>query len=123
MPSRLFCTARSTCVSSSSAAAAAALEDKTHVERAVQNNRDGMRQLSAAFTEMGLDYIPSAGNFICVDLKKPAKAVNEALLRQGVIVRPVAEYGMPNHLRITIGLPQETDKFIRALKETVGSQK
>lgn len=105
------------------AAAAAALEDETHVARAVQNNRDGMRQLCHAFTEMGLDYIPSAGNFICVDLKKPAKAVNEALMRQGVIVRPVAEYGMPNHLRITVGLPQENDKFIQALKKILGSQK
>lgn len=101
------------------AAAAAALEDETHVARAVQNNRDGMRQLSAAFTEMGLAHIPSAGNFICVDLKKPAQAVNEALLRQGVIVRPVANYGMPNHLRVTVGLPEENRRFIDALRSIV----
>ena len=105
------------------AAAVAALEDEKHIERAVQNNRDGMRQLSAAFTEMGLAHIPSAGNFICVDLKNPAKAVNEALMRQGVIVRPVAEYGMPNHLRITVGLPAENERFINALKKAVSTQK
>ena len=99
------------------AAAAAALEDTTHVERAVQNNRDGMRQLSKALTEMGLAYIPSAGNFICVDFRKPAEAVNEALMRQGVIVRPVANYGMPNHLRVTVGLPEENRRYIDALRK------
>jgi histidinol-phosphate aminotransferase len=83
----------------------------------VQNNRDGMRQLREAFTEMGLAHIPSAGNFVCVDLKKPAEAVNEALMRLGVIVRPVANYGMPNHLRITIGLPEENRRFIEALRK------
>ncbi|MCR4348051.1 MAG: histidinol-phosphate transaminase [Sulfuricaulis sp.] len=105
------------------AAAVAALEDGTHVERAVQNNRDGMRLLITAFTEMGLAHIPSAGNFICVDLKNPAKAVNEALMRQGVIVRSVAEYGMPNHLRITVGLPEENERFINALKKAISTQK
>ncbi len=105
------------------AAAAAALEDATHVERAVQNNRNGMRQLCEAFTETGLEYIPSAGNFVCVDFRKPAKAVNEALLRQGVIVRLVAEYGMPNHLRITVGLPEENERFLNALKKALGSMK
>lgn len=103
------------------AAAAAALEDEAHVERAVQNNRDGMRQLSEAFAEMGLAHIPSAGNFICVDFRKPAEAVNEALMRQGVIVRSVAEYGMPNHLRVTVGLPEENARFIEALKKISNS--
>lgn len=101
------------------AAAAAALEDAAHVERAVRNNRDGMRQLCDAFTDMGLDYIPSAGNFICVDFKNSAQAVNEALMRQGVIVRPVAEYGMPDHLRITIGTPEENERFINALEKVI----
>lgn len=101
------------------AAAAAALEDTTHVERAVQNNREGMHQLSEAFTELGLAYIPSAGNFICVDFMKPADRVNEALMRQGVIVRPVANYGMPNHLRVTVGLPEENRLFIDALRKIV----
>jgi histidinol-phosphate aminotransferase len=99
------------------AAAAAALEDEAYVERAVQNNHDGMRQLSEAFKEMGLAYIPSAGNFICVDFMKPAEGVNEALMHRGVIVRPVANYGMPNHLRVTIGLPEENRRFIDALRK------
>ena len=88
-----------------------------HVAHAVQTNRDGMRQLIGAFEELGLEYIPSAGNFICVDFKRPAAAMYEALLRQGVIVRPVANYGMPNHLRITVGLPEENQRFIEALRK------
>jgi histidinol-phosphate aminotransferase len=104
------------------AAATAALEDTAHVARAVQTNRDGMRQLIEAFKELGLEYIPSAGNFICVDFKRPAAAMYEALLRQGVIVRPVANYGMPNHLRVTVGLPEENMRFIKALEEIVRSK-
>ena len=101
------------------AAAAAALEDAAHVERAVQNNRDGMRQLIEALGQLGLPYIPSVANFICVDFGKPAGPVHEALLRQGVIVRPVAEYGMPNYLRVTVGLPEENRRFVEALRKTV----
>ena len=59
-----------------------------------------------------LDYIPSKGNFITIDFKQPAASIYDALLREGVIVRPIASYGMPNHLRISIGLPEENDKFL-----------
>ena len=101
------------------AAATTALEDVAHVGRAVQTNRDGMHLLIGAFRELGLEYIPSAGNFICVDFKQPAGSMYEALLRQGIIVRPVANYGMPNHLRITVGLPEENRRFIDALRKIV----
>lgn len=101
------------------AAASAALDDTAHVARAVQTNHDGMRQLIEAFKELGLEYIPSVGNFICVDFKKPASGLYEAFLRQGVIVRPVANYGMPNHLRITVGMPEENRRFIEALRKIV----
>ncbi len=104
------------------AAATAALEDTAHVARAVQTNRDGMRQLIEAFKELGLEYILSAGNFICVDFKRPAAPMYEAFLRQGVIVRPVANYGMPNHLRVTVGLPEENERFIKALEKIVRSK-
>ncbi len=104
------------------AAATAALEDTAHVARAVQTNRDGMRQLIEAFKELGLEYIPSAGNFICVDFKKPASGLYEAFLRQGVIVRPVANYGMPNHLRVTVGLPEENERFIEALEKVMRTE-
>jgi histidinol-phosphate aminotransferase len=101
------------------AAAGAALRDGAHVEYAVTLNQEGMRQLTAAFRELGLEMIPSVGNFVCVDLGRPAAPVYEGLLRQGVIVRPVANYGMPNHLRITIGLPDENRRFLEALRPVV----
>ena len=101
------------------AAATAALDDEAHVARAVQLNQSGMLQLTEAFIQMGLKYIPSAGNFVCFDVGRLAAPVYEALLREGVIVRPVASYGMPNHLRVTVGLPEENDRFIQALKKVM----
>jgi len=101
------------------AAATAALQDTAHVERTVALNRQGMRDLTDAFDRLGLKFIPSVGNFVCVDLGRPAAAAYEALLREGVIVRPVANYGMPNHLRVTVGSAPENERFIRALEKTI----
>jgi len=101
------------------AAATAALGETTYVQRAVQNNRNGMQQLREAITGMGLGCIPSVGNFLCVDCGRPAGEVNQALLRQGIIVRPVAEYGLPNHLRVTVGRTDENEKFIQAFKKVL----
>lgn len=101
------------------AAAKAALEDSDFIRRAVELNRAGMSQLVAGFAEMGLEYIPSAGNFITVDVARYGPEVDQALLREGCIVRPVANYGLPNHLRITIGLAQENARFLTALKKVL----
>lgn len=100
-------------------AALAALEDDDHLARSLACNRDGMRQLASAFTAMGLEFIPSAGNFVCVDMARDALGVYDALLREGVIVRPVGSYGMPQHLRVTIGLPEENERFIKALEKVL----
>ena len=97
------------------AAAAAALEDSEHLERSRQVNREGMRQLADGFRALGLGHIPSVGNFVSVQLPVAGRKVYEGLLREGVIVRPVANYGMPNHLRITVGLPHENSRFLKAL--------
>ncbi len=102
------------------AAATAALSDREHLQRAVRVNRVGMQQLTAAFERLGLDYIPSAGNFVCVDVGRPAAAVDAALLREGVIVRPIAGYGLPQHLRVTVGLEAENERFIAALTKVLG---
>lgn len=101
------------------AAAQAALADDAHLTRSLQVNQQGMLQLTAAFAEMGLEFIPSAGNFVSVNVQRDAAPVYEALLYEGVIVRPVASYGMPQHLRITIGLPEENERFIAALKKVL----
>jgi histidinol-phosphate aminotransferase len=69
---------------------------------------------------MGLDYIPSVGNFVSIDVGEQAAAVYDALLHEGVIVRPVANYGMPRHLRVTLGLAEENTRFLNALKKVLG---
>lgn len=99
------------------AAAAAAIQDREHVRASVELNRAGMRQYVAAFERLGLDYISSVANFITVDLGRPAGPVNQELLRRGVILRPLANYGMPNHLRISIGLEAENARCIATLTD------
>lgn len=71
----------------------------------------------------GLEFIPSQGNFITIDFKQPALPIYQALLHEGVIVRPIAGYGMPNHLRISIGLPEENDMFFTALVKVLSKNK
>lgn len=97
------------------AAATAALDDAEHLARTVQLNDTGMAQLVAGLRALGLRLYPSKGNFVLVDCARPAGPVNEALLRQGVIVRPVGGYGLPTQLRITIGTAQENARLLDAL--------
>lgn len=101
------------------AAATAALADTDHLARTQETNTAGMRQLEAGFKAMGLGFIPSVGNFVCVDVGRPAAPVYDALLREGVIVRPVANYGLPNHLRVTVGRPEENERFLAALEHVL----
>ena len=101
------------------AAATAALEDVEYLQCSRQNNRDGMRLLEDGFQNLGLDYIPSAGNFITVHFGRDAAPLYQALLREGVIVRPVANYGMPESLRVSIGLPAENRRFLDALTKVL----
>jgi histidinol-phosphate aminotransferase len=105
------------------AAAIAALNDKPFLEKGARNNAEGYQQLTAAFDELGLEYVPSFGNFVLVrvgDDDNAGARVNLALLKQGVIVRPVGNYGLPQWLRISIGLPEENARFIEALKKALG---
>jgi histidinol-phosphate aminotransferase len=106
------------------AAAIAALGDSAFLEKGARNNSAGYQQLTAAFDALGLEYVASHGNFVLVrvGLDDGAGArVNLALLKQGVIVRPVASYGLPQWLRISIGLPQENATFIAALNHAMTS--
>lgn len=95
------------------AAALAALGDETHVQESLRINRQGKAFLYAAFDRMGLSYTPTEANFIWVKTPREAKTIYEALLREGVIVRVMGE----RHLRITIGLPEENRRLIRALEK------
>ncbi|MCX7087801.1 MAG: histidinol-phosphate transaminase [Methylococcales bacterium] len=97
------------------AAAEAALADVDYLQKTIDLNQHGMQQLTAAFKTLDLEWIPSAGNFVTVDLKRSAQPIYTALLAKGVIVRPVANYELPNHLRISIGTAAENQVFIAAL--------
>ncbi|MGB5761959.1 MAG: histidinol-phosphate transaminase [Sedimenticolaceae bacterium] len=101
------------------AAALAALQDQDYLRRSVELNRRGMQQLLEGVRRLGLDFIPSAGNFLTIDLGRDAGPVDQALLRLGVVTRPVANYGLPNHLRVSIGLEHENARFIDALERVL----
>lgn len=95
-------------------AAQTVLQDKQYLADSVALNNQGMADLSAFFDQHGLEYIPSMGNFITVNVGS-AEQVYQALLQEGVIVRPIAAYGLPNHLRISIGTQAENHVFKEAL--------
>jgi len=101
------------------AAAVAALGDHAFLERSRALNAEGLAQLSQAFDALGLRYVKSYGNFVLVEVGD-AGAVNEALLRAGVIVRPVGNYGLPHWLRVSVGLPEENRRFLAALRGALG---
>ena len=99
-------------------AALAALEDREHVRRTVENNKEGMRFYEQAFREMGLEWIPSQGNFILVKVGR-GKQVFQDMLARGVIVRAQDGYGLPEWIRISVGTPAENARCIEVLKEVL----
>jgi histidinol-phosphate aminotransferase len=100
------------------AAATAALDDHAFLAESYDLNRRGMEQIIAGIKRLGLEHIPSHGNFVTVAVPDGA-AINRKLLQQGVIVRPIAGYGLPNHLRVTIGLERENARFLEALESAL----
>ena len=101
------------------AAAEAAIADQEFVMTSRAMNRNGMTQLVEGISALDLGHIPSAGNFVCVDCGGPAADLYQALLHKGVIVRPILEYGLPDHLRVSVGLPEENVRFLNALADVV----
>lgn len=97
------------------AAAEAALDDDEYVVESLKLNRDGMKSVTEGLEQLGLSYIPSIGNFVSFEVKTDALELYDALLNRGVVVRPIANYNMPNHLRVTIGLPEENERFLQTL--------
>ncbi len=102
------------------AAAVASLADDDFVERSYALNQAGMVQLTQGFNMLGLEYIPSFANFVSVKIKDAA-LVNKKLLENGVIVRPVANYEMPDYLRVSIGLFSENNRFLQVLEQILRS--
>jgi len=104
------------------AAAIASLQDSDFLARSFEVNRQGKAQLQAAFDKLGLTYVPSYANFVLVKVGDAA-SVNLELLKRGVIVRPVAGDGLPEWLRVSIGLAEENQRFIDALTEILAKAK
>ena len=102
-------------------AAIAALEDKEHVKKSCQMNEAGKKFLYQELGALGLEYVPTAANFILINMKQPGKDIYQKLLEKGVIVRPMEGYGLPDFIRVTIGKPEENKKFIQALRQVVDS--
>jgi histidinol-phosphate aminotransferase len=98
-------------------AAIASLDDAEHVAKSVVMNNAGKTFLQDAFTGMGLAYLPTMGNFISVNVQQDGAALYDRLLQQGIIVRPVANYAMPEYLRVTIGTQQQNERFVETLKQ------
>jgi histidinol-phosphate aminotransferase len=104
------------------AAARAALDEVDFVRHSVELNEHGRAELCRRLAEMGLEIAPAYGNFVLVRVG-PAAAVYQELLRRGIIVRPVANYGLPEWLRITVGLLDENARFLRELPEALAKAK
>jgi histidinol-phosphate aminotransferase len=101
--------------------AQAALADQEFVASSREINARGLSQLYEAFAARGLRYVPSGGNFVTVGFGRDAAPIYEALLHCGVIVRPIANYGMPEHLRVTVGLEHENQRFLSSLMEVLSA--
>ncbi|MCE7915470.1 MAG: histidinol-phosphate transaminase [Nitrosomonas sp. PRO4] len=103
--------------------ALAGLQDGEFVQKSYALNRAGMLQLSDGFRKLGIEYIPSYGNFISFQVPGDANntlKVYQSLLRQGIIVRPLGIYEMPHHLRVTVGLESENKRFLESLENALG---
>ena len=102
------------------AAATAALRDEQHVRSTRAITETGRKYLMEQCRALGFSVVPSVANFLLVDVGRPGPATADALLRHGVIIRPVAGYGFPTHLRISIGTPPENERCVAALKVVLG---
>ncbi|MEP6609176.1 MAG: histidinol-phosphate transaminase [Burkholderiaceae bacterium] len=100
------------------AAALAALADRAFLAESYRLNERGMQQLTTVFRELDLGFVPSYGNFVLVNVGDATRVYQE-LLKRGIIVRPVANYGLPDWLRVTVGLPEENERFLQALRDAL----
>jgi histidinol-phosphate aminotransferase len=98
----------------------AALEDFQHIQKSQQIVWQGLDYFYQQLKAMNIPYVESQGNFVLVDCQRSALEVNEYCLRHGIILRPVTNYGLPHHLRISVGLPEENEKSMKVLAQALG---
>jgi len=103
------------------AAARASLDDEQHLRKTIAVNREGMQQLLAGLESLPVTVTPSRGNFVLIDCRRAALPIYDSMLRQGVIVRPVGNYQLPQHLRLTIGTGEQNQRMLVALKTALGA--
>jgi len=101
------------------AAALAALDDEEHLKRSLANNQEGLAYLYGELDKVRIGYLPTQANFFLIKIGKNARSVYEALLKEGVIVRSMTGYGLQHYLRVSVGLPSENERFIKALKKVI----
>ena len=102
-------------------AAKASLLDEEYIKETVSLNASGMEQMTQTFNEINIKFIPSVANFIAFESPYDSNLLNKDLLNQGFILRPIANYGMPDYLRVSIGLASENEQFLTILKKLVTS--
>ena len=100
-------------------AALTSLSDEEHVQRSLENNEEGKNFLYGEFDRLGLSYVPTSANFILVNCEQDCTILSQKLLKLGVIVRPMKGYNFLNSVRVTIGLPKENKKFIKAMEKVL----
>jgi histidinol-phosphate aminotransferase len=103
------------------AAALAAMRDEVHIRRTVENNAAGAVWLTERLAELGVRSVPTSANFIYFELDENADVFAERMQAEGVIVRSLVPWGIPNGIRVSIGTPEENELFVRAFKK-VGRQ-
>jgi histidinol-phosphate aminotransferase len=101
-------------------AARAALTDTDFLARTLELVHNGKAEICRELGRLGLEYVATQANFILIRVPKPGRQVFEAMLRQGVIIRAMDAYGLPDHIRVNVGLPQENRRFIKALQQVLG---
>jgi histidinol-phosphate aminotransferase len=104
-------------------AAVAAMQDDEFISRSVENNSLGLDYFYEELRRMNLPYVESQGNFVMFNTLRDVSQVHEGLLRRGVILRPILNYGFKTELRMTVGLPQENQRAIQALKDVFAEVK
>jgi histidinol-phosphate aminotransferase len=82
--------------------------------------RRGRAFLEEGLTRLGLTFVPSQANFILIYLSREGREVYQAMLKEGVIIRAMDAYGYPEHIRVNVGLPEENERFLTALKKVLG---
>ena len=100
-------------------AAIASLDDTAHLEQSVRINSEGLAYLSDGCSKLGLRCLPSVANFLCIEIGERAAAIYDALLEQGVIIRAIENYDMPQHLRVTVGSMEQNQRFLETLEQTL----